>query len=73
MNAAGHLGLADDSAEALAKQIKELLPAKDKDAERAQFARIVDALVAVDLEHKYDDLQEQVSEGEPQGKKAKAE
>ena len=73
MNAAGHLGLADESAEALAQQVRELLPSDDKDAERAQFARIVDALVAVDLEHKYEDLLDQIGEAEPQDKKAKVE
>ena len=52
INAAAHLGLAHDSAEALAEQIKQLLPTKDATAERKQFTKIVDALVASDLEHK---------------------
>lgn len=56
MNAAAHLGLEHNSAEALAGQIKELLPAKDEAAQRKQFTTIVDALVAADLEHKYEDL-----------------
>ena len=58
INAAAHLGLAHDSAEALAEQMKRLLPAKDATAERKQFTKIVDALVASDLEHKYDELED---------------
>ena len=57
LNAAAHLGLAHDSAEALADQIKQVLPADDETAERKQYTKIVDALVASDLEHKYDELE----------------
>lgn len=63
INAAAHLGLAHNSAEALADQIKQLLPAEEATAERKQFTKIVDALVASDLEHKYDELEE-VMQGE---------
>lgn len=34
------------------------MPAKDATAERKQFTKIVDALVASDLEHKYDELED---------------
>ena len=63
LNAAAHLGLAHDGAQALADQIKQLLPAEDATAERKQFTKIVDALVASDLEHKYDELEE-IMQGE---------
>ena len=44
-----------DSADALAKQVDTLLGKSDTSSHQ-RFATIVDALVAVDLEHRYDDL-----------------
>ena len=58
LNAAAHLGLAHDDSAALAKQVEELLPSKDADEKRSQFTKIVDALVGIDLEHKYEECEE---------------
>merc|ERR1712093_714853 len=63
INAAAHLGLVHDSADKLAEQVKSLLPAEDSSEERQQYSRIVDALVACDLEHQYENLIELVGEG----------
>ena len=64
MNAAAHLGFEHESAEALAAHIKELLPLKDEAEQRKQFTKIVDALVACDLEHKYEELLDMASKGD---------
>jgi hypothetical protein len=67
--------LEHDSAEALAKQIQELLPVDDEAKQRKQFTKIVDALVATDLEHKYEELFKiagQQGEDERPAKAAKA-
>ena len=51
-----------DSADALAKQVDTLLGKSDTSSHQ-RFATIVDALVAVDLEHRYDDLHAAVGNG----------
>ena len=82
LNAAAHLGLAHEDSEGLAKQVDDLLPTKSMDEKRAQFTKIVDALVGVDLEHKYEDCEEfvhgkrrqdEVDTGESEKKVAKQE
>lgn len=70
MNAAAHLGLAHESAEKLADQIKSVFPAEDGRQERQQYTRIVDALVACDLEHRYDDVLELVGPGDGEEEEA---
>lgn len=82
LNAAAHLGLAHEDSEGLAKQVDDLLPTKSIYEKRAQFTKIVDALVGVDLEHKYEDCEEfvhgkrrqdEVDTGESEKKVAKRE
>lgn len=83
LNAAAHFGLSHDSSGALAEQVDELLgSAEDEDEKRRRFTTIVDALVACDLEHKYDEVEEVLSastptkkeeDGEPDSKAAKKE
>ena len=51
-----------DSADALAKQVDTLLGKSDTSSHQ-RFATIVDAVVAVDLEHRYDDLHAAVGNG----------
>lgn len=56
LHAADYFGLDSQDASHLADHIKRLLPVKSEEEERKQFAFVVDALVAVDLEHRLDDL-----------------
>lgn len=74
LKAAGYFGLPDDSASALAERVEELLPIENKDEKRKQFATVVEALAAADLEHRYEDLTELMEaavDGEPPEKREK--
>lgn len=76
MKAAGYFGLPDDDATQLAEKVDQLLPTKSEDEKRRQFATVVEALAAADLEHRYEDLvmeMEAAQDGEPPEKREKVE
>lgn len=76
LKAAGYFGLPDEDASKLADRVNELLPTKSEDEARRQFATVVEALAAADLEHRYEDLAEMLdatTDGEPPAKREKPE
>lgn len=56
LKAAGYFGLPDAEAAVLASRVDELLPTESDEERRRQFATVVEALAAADLEHRYEDL-----------------
>lgn len=74
LKAAGYFGLPDESAAPLAERVSEILPTKSEEDKRTQFATIVEALAAADLEHRYEDIVEYLqgaADGEPPEKREK--
>lgn len=77
LKAAGYFGLPDDDASKLAERVDDLLPTKNEEEKRRrQFATVVEALAAADLEHRYEDLVEELEaavDGEPPEKRERVE
>ena len=60
LKAAGYFGLPDESASELADRVDKLLPTENEQEKRRQFSTIVEALAAADLEHRYENLVEEI-------------
>jgi len=76
LKAAGYFSLPDDDASQLAERVDNLLPTKNEEEKRRQFATVVEALAAADLEHRYEDLvveMEAAVDGEPPEKRERVE